>query len=813
MDNNDISPFHTKSGKTINVFMKDNDIVVEYRGRQYTRNINTFLKLNVRNINDENYCKELDSVNMGQFEELQRIIRYYDSIKDGKGIDPYFIQETYYKNTPNYLKRSKKPLDKLEECIYTLRKDHITSMAWTKEKSTNGGKGKDSIEKYPIKYIFHEAGLSPMKFIDTKVRPIYIFNVANKVLDSFKRDDSQHPSTEVFPGPNETINIDKSFFKTFGLGRKGLNISMSAKTKSISDYELNITLSDGKNDFIIDERTIQKYNQGNKKKGDIITYGDDKTIAKHGMIIMKEMGDLMQVLFMMIWGMINEEERDIKSNEFAICSHDKAVIAMSQFLGLQCTYAPVVGDMDNRDKKMYKVELYSPLSHSPEQEFNIMKDKIIIHNEYYIGLCNDILYTNNKPMIESISLGSQAAIKKSEFKKIAEFVSGISRKIKDLNKYLHELQYVDIDDDETIESTISKRFEVLPFLAQKPPKVSGGKQKKQSTIFIASQTPKLTALSNTQSDMYFDTRKKSFRDSLNYNFKQYDQVSTNSRSRKRGHDDIIDSSQLTSVNPGRKKIKSTIFDTRRERYQGGGFQDKVLLNLYQTLLYDICTLIHRKRMNWADEDLVFDFYHIFARLFRLAGEVSYMENKPDTDGYASSKTLEELYTENLGTYFSEPDTSELIDSLSTEEPTMEYAHELAESLIVYLGLDDDHPDDTSSYSESPGSTRTNSSDTVQAMIVEEDTDAKSMVPSSLATGRSPTDYAMVSSNSNSPVSPLGTGGTKKRKQCKKKYNTIKKGKKPKKKSTYKQKKSTRKHKNTYRKKNQSSTFGARKKRM
>jgi hypothetical protein len=64
-----------------------------------------------------------------------------------------------------------------------------------------------------------------------------------------------------------------------------------------------------------------------------------------------------------------------------------------------------------------------------------------------------------------------------------------------------------------------------------------------------------------------------------------------------------------------------------------------------------------------------------------------------------------------------------------------------------------------------------------------------------------------------PIKRQKIGGTKKRKQRKKKYNTIKKGKKPKKKSTYKQKKSTRKHKNTYRKKNQSSTFGARKKRM
>ena len=258
------------------------------------------------------------------FINFQKSIRYYDYIKDGS-IEPSIksIIETNIKK--KYIE--KKNIEKKEsqekffnENLTFYNNNNIANIdiaSWSSRSNYN-------LDKKVISTVAEESGLDPTNFIELEK---YFKNLATDIIDPLKR--QHYNNTTFFPVEEKNIFIDESFFKLFGFNNVKLNVKLISKY----DYDFSINI----NDFIIDKNNYQEYFIGNTQKNSKIkeiNQTNNTAVDKIEIyLIAKELGDLMQVIFLYIWKQINNLETN-----YIISTCDKVVYIMCQILNVNCSY-------------------------------------------------------------------------------------------------------------------------------------------------------------------------------------------------------------------------------------------------------------------------------------------------------------------------------------------------------------------------------------------------------------------------------------------------------------------------------------------
>jgi len=359
---------------------------------------NTFFNLNLINNKQRNDLNNDDNVFTAEQEQLRAL----DCIKDGS-VDPKIneVKKMVYSNFNNNkfnnfnieeLLNQHFSLTELEEKFSKKNNERIKKYSWVKL-------SKDS-NLSPIieqRIIFKESGLDPGRFIKD---PIFCVNFANEIIDPAGRS----PRTAgdiIFPENNKTLKLDESFLSLFGF----TNCSVEATRKSDKKYNYTIKINqikitgtgteNGKMTTILREPSKTKMNQvvekelkmnqwfeGNKIKNGIINKlptDKQKQIIVNTFLNVKEMGDVLQVLIMLIWKNYNNNNQ-----MYSIATCDKVVCLLCMILNLNCilTYAEKKPNL-----RLYSIDVFEATGYSVfdiMNKFNYETGNIIKHNQAYI---------------------------------------------------------------------------------------------------------------------------------------------------------------------------------------------------------------------------------------------------------------------------------------------------------------------------------------------------------------------------------------------------------------------------------------------
>jgi hypothetical protein len=415
---------------------------------------NTFFNLNLINNKQRNDLNHDDIF----FTMEQKHLRALDCIKDGS-VDPKIngVKDVVYNNFNDFnnvdteLIQKNFSLTELEEKFTEKNLSRIKKYSWVKL-------SKDS-NLSPIieqRIIFKESGLDPGRFIKD---PIFCVNFANEIIDPAGRS-PRATGDIIFPENNTTLILDKSFLSLFGF----YNCSVEATRKSDKKYNYKIeidkieitgtengNMTTLNNSLKKNEEKINQWFEGNRVKNQIINTlikTNNKQINNEirkqrikTFLNVKEMGDVLQVLIMLIWKNYNNNNQ-----MYSISTCDKVVCLLCMILNLNCilTYAEKKPNL-----RLYSIDVFEATGYSVfdiMNKFNYETGNIIKHNQAYIGCISSF---DEETAIYISALGNEFYFHKKFYELI----------IADMNTINSELiQYVKkINSEIKIKNTNSKK--------------------------------------------------------------------------------------------------------------------------------------------------------------------------------------------------------------------------------------------------------------------------------------------------------------------------------------------------------------------
>ena len=276
-----------------------------------------------------------NSNNANEMKNFQKQIRIFDMIKDGKVtgvIDDQHVsaisQNTICElmNGPggceNY-SRFKDILNKLRDNV----KDNIVYTTWI-----HPNERFESIRKLDTRTTYKESGLSPQHII---TNPIYCSNLATEVIDPLRRTYQNTTGVQYFPEIGSKIVFTPRLFDYFGLDHCQLD------DRRIATGDHKYTLQIGEGYTLTQDNNRRKNNNNNNKT--ISWYAGNKTKNKYfnehptghddvkkALLNVKELGDVLQVLYMLANVHIN------KSQTHTMVTGDQVVFALCTQLNLDC---------------------------------------------------------------------------------------------------------------------------------------------------------------------------------------------------------------------------------------------------------------------------------------------------------------------------------------------------------------------------------------------------------------------------------------------------------------------------------------------
>jgi hypothetical protein len=422
---------------------------------------------------------------------MQQILRKLDCLKDakeGNGISAK--DDIMTKIFPNA--NSTLNLNQIKEIVFKQSADKIDTHSWLKSSSL-------SVNLTFIKNVFFETGLSPKSYIKNYKNPSeQVFNMIgcfqNEVGDPFLR--KTEDITIRYPEQNISLTFDASFMGYFGFSNTTYSSKLVGKNEKGGLYNYEIDLgssnkygSDGVNKIKESGTPIERYNttiinnnvskdvsgdeyfKGNDYKNDIINILNVNQQANlpeiKRYIIGKELGDVMQVLLMMIWQIA---ENTIDKKEYCMVTIDSIVFLLCIMLEQPCFYTHNSNKGKSDEDKCYRIQYFFPTIITPQQRIkmrfeqkynetlaNNLKiknfiNKIYIEKELYIGNV-PFDYTDNGP----------------ERQKLIEdnFINPIRDKISQITTDLEDF-YTEIQKKDTIEEKdlikMNSDFLLLPFI-------------------------------------------------------------------------------------------------------------------------------------------------------------------------------------------------------------------------------------------------------------------------------------------------------------------------------------------------------------
>lgn len=192
--------------------------------------------------------------------------------------------------------------------------------------ATHVGKDCPLEPKLSSRYAFFEAGLSPEMFVD---RPTMVMNVANTVIDPAKRAFSKQ--AEMYPSVKTPLILSKEFFALFGFPDFALE---ATALNTVGKFAYKITYKT----HTITDATPHSFFEGNDQIHQFINANMlpgkvriSSVEIKQFLLFLKEMGDVLQVLIMMLWHHTNPNK------QYIMATHDAVVFTLCMVLNLNCS--------------------------------------------------------------------------------------------------------------------------------------------------------------------------------------------------------------------------------------------------------------------------------------------------------------------------------------------------------------------------------------------------------------------------------------------------------------------------------------------
>ena len=342
-----------------------------------------------------------------KFIEFQQKIRCVDIQKDAK-IKPSVLDFVGNNNSIIYSNTDTKriSLDNWKD-KYKIRFETITK----KETWTRLSKGSKLGTMLNNRIIFKETGLSPEDFIERNDNDQiqYVGNIANEVIDPAGRTKIDTVKDIRFPKENITLKISHNFFNLFGFDYSNTKEQISLQSTYRLKYNYTIIIGN----TIIKNDTNPTYNDNitqivntNKKNGNPKPIGwfpgniikntlilQKKNISedvKKAFFITKELGDVLQVLIMLIWTEIN------KSEPYSMVTNDHVVFFLCMILQLNCILTPGTETKKEKGKvrtKLQTIHIFEPSGNTTKkaiERFIKTKDLIYKENSQFIKCLKEI---------------------------------------------------------------------------------------------------------------------------------------------------------------------------------------------------------------------------------------------------------------------------------------------------------------------------------------------------------------------------------------------------------------------------------------
>jgi len=369
-----ISKKRSRSRSTEKPLLKKgkNDTFVDYKDGSIEVNGNKIMKISE--------FRDLLTGNMVQspYEEIvttqQQMLNYLDSIKDGaKGMT---LQDLNIYPKVNALPelgyripQFPADLHAYENNIKTAVRSFIHQITWTKLK-----KKSELDEPIPFDKIFRDCGIGPDVFV---AKGYSLVNNFAQYMDPATRGSPD----EVWPLQGQTIEFSNTFMYLFGL--VGSSIKATTKTKTSFAYDIvsnGAAFSyngSGKDDNL-------NYFSGNTNKNTLLNATGTDIGVKKALISLKEWGDKMQVLFLMIWAFLH------KRMTYSLITCDKVVYTLCLLLNIVCIFTGEIKEkVGGAMVKKYSIEVFQP-SKDPlrdtKKRFEKIKAEIIKENKAFLQM-------------------------------------------------------------------------------------------------------------------------------------------------------------------------------------------------------------------------------------------------------------------------------------------------------------------------------------------------------------------------------------------------------------------------------------------
>lgn len=380
-----------------------------------------FSENNIKKIENSN-----NNNNVKKFIESQKKLRALDMMKDGSASTPTISVQSVlniaYQDITN-LPFSK--LKDIEDIFFESVNTQIEKLPWTKIYNSND-------KKIYIDVAFQESGLDSSYFISNPNLK-FCTNFANEVLDPASRKSNNNSFD--FPEMEKQIKLTEKFLNLFGF----INCSVEATKKNENkDYEFKIKI--GSLEIKKQTQNGVDFFMGNVKKNNYINNTSGNQVNKNALLVCKEMGDVLQVLFMLIWKNKNPDKT------YCISTCDYVVALLCIMLNLSYTLAVKKKATENEPKVKY-MEYYNSggtsrtstqgsrrnTQQSIQQEkklkFEKEKENIINENQKYIQVITE-LKNKSEQIRLTISGYSETYIFSNDFyKNIIDDYNEIQKKL------------------------------------------------------------------------------------------------------------------------------------------------------------------------------------------------------------------------------------------------------------------------------------------------------------------------------------------------------------------------------------------------
>lgn len=245
------------------------------------------------------------------------IVQLLDNMPDGTGKLAFFP-----KKDSNKIKGADNtPLENLEKKIFEKTEGNARAETYTKIKKGNdyvyGG-----ITKHVINKAFYDAGSDPKRYFKNET-----YNSV-ETFGTFIDPATKAGTPEYFPQPGKKIELTTRFMNLFGFDE----CSIKATLMNNGNYSYDIRYHDVTIFFDGNGKDPnEKYYKGNATKNDFLKNNGDNhktSEEKIKLILMKELGDKLQVLIAYVWTFLNYDSH-------AVCTNDKVVATLCRIIGIR----------------------------------------------------------------------------------------------------------------------------------------------------------------------------------------------------------------------------------------------------------------------------------------------------------------------------------------------------------------------------------------------------------------------------------------------------------------------------------------------